>query len=76
MKAQMPSYLLVTDNEEAAMHVVSKQWAGAMPYTILFSAKGGVLYSRQGRVKIDALKAALGKSTGSAATAPLSTTRP
>ena len=67
MKAQMPSYLLVTDNEEAAMHVVSKQWAGAMPYTILFSAKGGVLYSRQGRVKIDALKAALVKSTGSPA---------
>ena len=76
MKAQMPSYLLVTDNEEAAMGVVSKQWTGGLPYTILFSAKGGVLYSRQGKVKIDALKAALVKSTGSAATAPLSTTRP
>ena len=61
MKAEMPSYLLVTDREEAAMAVVSKDWTGGLPFTILFDAKGGVLYSRQGKVKIDALKAALVK---------------
>ena len=63
MKAEMPSYLLVTDQEEAAMAVVSKAWTGGLPFTILFDPKGGVLYSRQGKVKIDALKAALIKST-------------
>jgi thiol-disulfide isomerase/thioredoxin len=62
MKAEMPSYLLVTDNEEAAMGVVSKDWTGGLPFTVLYDAKGGVLYSRQGKVKIDVLKAALLKS--------------
>ena len=63
MKADMPSYLLVTTNEEAAMGVVSKNWTGGLPFTILFDSKGGVLYSRQGKVKVDALRAALVKST-------------
>ena len=76
MKAEMPSYLLVTDNEEAAMSVVSKQWTGVMPYTVLFDAKGRVLYSRQGPVKIDVLKAALVKSTSASAAVPVSTTSP
>jgi thiol-disulfide isomerase/thioredoxin len=62
MKAQMPPYLLVTDNEEAAMAVVSKDWTGGLPFTILFDAKGGIAYSRQGKVKIDLLKAALVKT--------------
>ena len=67
MKAEMPSYLLVTDNEEAAMGVVSKDWTGGLPFTVLYDAKGGVLYSRQGKVKIDVLKAALLKSVPAAA---------
>jgi thiol-disulfide isomerase/thioredoxin len=67
MKAEMPSYLLVTDNEEAAMGVVSKEWTGGLPFTILYDVKGGVLYSRQGKVKIDVLKAALLKSVPAAA---------
>jgi thiol-disulfide isomerase/thioredoxin len=71
MKAQMPPYLLVTDNEEAAMAVVSKDWTGGLPFTILFDAKGGIAYSRQGKVKIDILKAALVRSVPSAA--PVST---
>jgi thiol-disulfide isomerase/thioredoxin len=69
MKAEMTSYLLVTSNEEAAMGVVSKNWTGGLPFTILYDAKGGVLYSRQGKVKIDALKAALVKSVNPSSTA-------
>jgi thiol-disulfide isomerase/thioredoxin len=61
MKAQMAPYLLVTDNEEAAMAVVSRDWTGGLPYTILFDAKGGIAYSRQGKVKIDLLRTALTK---------------
>jgi thiol-disulfide isomerase/thioredoxin len=62
MKAEMPAYLLVTNNEEAAMAVVSKDWKGGLPFTILFGANGSVTYSREGKVKIDYLKAALEKS--------------
>jgi thiol-disulfide isomerase/thioredoxin len=63
MKAEMPSYLLFTDGkDEAAMAVVSKDWTGALPFTILFNQKGIILYSRQGKVKIEALKSALIKS--------------
>ena len=62
MKAQMPAYLLVTNNEdEAAIAAVSKTWNGALPFTILFDPNGGVAYFRQGKVRIDLLKAALGK---------------
>jgi thiol-disulfide isomerase/thioredoxin len=62
MKAQMPSYLLTTDNEEAAMAVVSKDWTGGLPYTVLFDSKGAIAYSRQGKVKLDVLKTALMRS--------------
>ena len=63
MKAEMPSYLLVTEGQdEAAMAVVSRDWTGALPFTILFDKKGIILYSRQGKVKVEALKTALTKS--------------
>ena len=62
MKAQMPAYLLDTKNDdEAAIAAVSKTWNGALPFTILFDPNGGVAYVRQGKVRIDLLKAALGK---------------
>jgi thiol-disulfide isomerase/thioredoxin len=62
MKADMPAYLLVAPDAEAAMAVVSKNWSGGLPFTILYDSKGGVQYVRQGKVKIDLLKAALEKS--------------
>ena len=61
MKAEMPAYLLVTADEEAAIAAVSKDWNGALPLTILFDEKGGVAYFRQGKVKMDLLRSALGK---------------
>jgi thiol-disulfide isomerase/thioredoxin len=71
MKAQMPAYLLKTNgNEEAAMAVVSKDWNGALPFTILFDAKGAVLYSRQGKVKVDLLRSALEKATATPTPSP------
>jgi hypothetical protein len=62
MKAAMPAYLLTAADEAAAMAVVSKDWGGALPFTILFDAKGAIVYSRQGKVKLDLLKAALVKA--------------
>jgi len=54
MKAEMPAFLLKTQNEEAAIASVSKEWKGGMPYTVLFDEKGLIVYDRQGIV--DALK--------------------
>jgi thiol-disulfide isomerase/thioredoxin len=51
MKASMPAYLLKTQNEEAAIQSVSKDWQGALPFTILFDAKGATVYIKQGKFK-------------------------
>ena len=62
MKAEMPAYLLATNNEEAAIAAVSKDWKGGLPFTILFDAKGAAAYSREGKVKFDLLRTALNKT--------------
>lgn len=51
MKAKMPTYLLVTPDEEAAIAAVSKEWAGALPLTVIYDPKGSIAYFRQGKVK-------------------------
>jgi thiol-disulfide isomerase/thioredoxin len=61
MKAEMPAYLLKSQSEDAAIMSVSKNWQGALPFTILFNEKGETVYFRQGKVKIDLLRAALEK---------------
>ncbi|MEO8650426.1 MAG: hypothetical protein ABI539_14780, partial [Acidobacteriota bacterium] len=62
MKAEMPAYLLKTDDESKAISTVTTEWNGALPFTILIDANGGVSYFRQGKIspetvrqKIDAL---------------------
>lgn len=61
MKAEMPAYLLKTANEDAMIPMVSKNWQGGLPFTILFNEKGETVYFRQGKVKINILRAALEK---------------
>jgi thiol-disulfide isomerase/thioredoxin len=61
MKATMPAYLLKTDNEEAAINSVYKDWSGGLPFTILFNGKGEIAYSRQGIIKLETVRAELEK---------------
>ena len=56
MKAQMPAFLLATQNEDAVIASVSKEWQGGLPFTILYDASGKIAYSRMGKVKIDVLR--------------------
>jgi thiol-disulfide isomerase/thioredoxin len=63
MKADMPAYLLATQDEDAAMQSVSANWAGGLPFTILFDEKGVTAYFRQGKVRPDILRAELTKRT-------------
>ncbi len=61
MKAEMPSYLLKTTNEDAAISSVSKEWQGGLPFTILFDEKGATAYFKQGKFKTETLRGAIDK---------------
>jgi thiol-disulfide isomerase/thioredoxin len=63
MKAEMPTYLLVTPDESAAIGMISKEWGGGMPLTVLYSPSGQVAFFHQGVVKPAELKAAIDKLT-------------
>lgn len=50
VKATMPTYLLKTTDEDAAILAVAKGWKGGLPFTILFDGKGATIYSRQAKI--------------------------
>jgi thiol-disulfide isomerase/thioredoxin len=61
MRSDFPAYLLKTPDENAAIEIVSKDWQGALPFTILFNAQGETIYSKQGKFKKDVLAAEIEK---------------
>lgn len=63
MKAEMPAYLLSTENEEEAIASVSKDWQGGLPFTVLLNEKGEITYLRQGKVITEVLRAEIEKLT-------------
>ena len=56
MKAEMPAYLLHTTDDDAAIKIVSKDWAGNLPLTIFFDKAGNVAYQKNGKVRFDTVK--------------------
>jgi thiol-disulfide isomerase/thioredoxin len=56
MKADMPAYLLHTNDESAAIRLVSKDWAGNLPLTVFLDAAGKVAYQRNGKIRFDTVK--------------------
>jgi thiol-disulfide isomerase/thioredoxin len=70
MKAQMPAYLLKTEDENEAIAAVSKEWKGGLPFTILFDENGGVSYFRQGKINVGTVRAAIAGLTAPAAAVP------
>ena len=65
MNAEMPTYLLVSADENVIVTSISKDWSGALPFTILYDANGGITYSRQGKVSHEVLKGEIEKTLGS-----------
>ncbi len=61
MKAQMPTFLLVTPDEAAVIAAVTKEWAGALPFTVIYEPKGSLVYFRQGIVTPDNVRSELNK---------------
>ncbi len=65
MQAKMPAYLLNVSDPEPAIKFVDPQWGGALPATVLYNAKGELVFKHFGRVNADELRAAILKEVGS-----------
>ncbi len=62
MKSETPGYLLKVPDEGAAIAVVSKDWQGGLPFTILLDAEGETIYSKQGKFNTAMLRAEIEKN--------------
>jgi thiol-disulfide isomerase/thioredoxin len=61
MKAKMPTYLLKTPDEDAAITTIAKDWTGALPFTLIYDPKGNQVYFHQGKVTAEGLRKEIGK---------------
>lgn len=61
MKAEMPAYLLKTNDESAVIASISKDWGGGMPFTALYSSDGKLVYFREGKLVFETMRAELKK---------------
>jgi thiol-disulfide isomerase/thioredoxin len=66
MKAEMPAYLLKAEDDDAAIAIVSKNFTGALPFTILYKPGGGEVYFRQGKIKPETVRGEIDKLLTSA----------
>jgi thiol-disulfide isomerase/thioredoxin len=64
MKAEMPTYLLVSADENTLISSIAKDWSGGLPFTILYNEKGEITYWRQGKVSHETLKGEIEKTLG------------
>ena len=64
MKAEMPTYLLTSADENTLISSISKDWSGGLPLTILYNEKGEISYLRQGKVNHETLKGEIEKTLG------------
>ena len=62
MKAEMPGYLLKVQDEGAAIALVTKDWQGGLPFTILFNEKGEIAYFTEAKIKTEILRQAIEKT--------------
>lgn len=56
MKAEMPAFLLVSDDENALISTIARDWSGGLPFTILYNEKGEVAYFTEGKIKPTVLR--------------------
>ncbi|MBL8181689.1 MAG: TlpA family protein disulfide reductase [Blastocatellia bacterium] len=56
MKSTIPTYLLHTNDQDAAITMVSKDWAGNLPLTMVYDANGKIVYQRNGKFRYETLK--------------------
>ncbi len=64
MNAQMPTYLLISEDENTVIASVAKNWSGGLPFTILYDPAGTPTFTHQGAITHTALKAEIEKALG------------
>jgi thiol-disulfide isomerase/thioredoxin len=64
MKAEMPTYLLTSADENTLISSIAKDWSGGLPFTILYNEKGEITYLRQGKVNHETVKSEIEKTLG------------
>ena len=61
MNAEMPAYLLHTPDEEAAIKLVTADYAGNLPLTVLYEANGKTAYVRKGKIRYETVEGEINK---------------
>ena len=56
MKATMRTYLLYTNDENGVIGAISKDWAGGLPFTVLYDKNGEIVHTKQGKIKPEIVK--------------------
>lgn len=64
MKAEMPVYLLVSQDETALIAKIRKDWSGGLPFTVIYGKDGSEAYFKEGKFKPDVLRAEIDKTLG------------
>lgn len=64
MNAEMPTYLLISADENTIISSIAKDWSGGLPFTILYNEKGEIAYLRQGKISHETLKDEIEKTLG------------
>lgn len=64
VKSEMPAYLLKTADDDAAIRLVSKDWSGNLPFTMLVDVKGVTTYQRNGKFRYETLKENIARTLG------------
>ena len=64
MKAEMPTYLLTSADENTLISLITKDWNGGLPFTILYNEKGEITYLHQAKVNHKTLKGEIEKTLG------------
>ena len=70
MKAEMPTYLLVSEDESALISSIAKDWSGGLPFTIFYNENGEIAYFKQGKFKPAELRAEIDKVLNSSKSSP------
>lgn len=55
-QASNKNYLFSLDDKYKLIEAIDPKWQGALPYTILVEPGGKIVYSRQGRINVTAMK--------------------
>ena len=60
--SSLPTYLLHSDDDNAAINLVDPQWGGELPATFLYDRSGRLVFNHKGRIKPAELQAAIDKT--------------